>query len=575
MKRKNSIFFSVFIGIVVFVIGILCYKNWYIQKLATINANDDSAADSIRQDVARRIAICKSTSKALSTLTELYLNNNDTDINFIENNFSKIAEAVDNKYGSMNRMQLTKNNVVQKVYPDTAENRKSMLNVDLNSRIPKDRITLFKNSNKCFVSAPIATTSGWKGIVIRNSIFKKDKNNQGVFWGSASVMIKIDDFVKQLKLNNLNSNKMDYHLYITDSNTKINTMLASSNSRQFKNQLMKNVVTFDNTNSLVLELEDDDKDALTNYNPLMIALIFIFSVIVGTTVFLFLYQREILINKAKKNAYKLKEAKEYDRLKTEFFANISHEFRTPINIILSAIKMFEIYMPEDKKDKNIGKIIEYKNIVKKNCYRLLRIIGNLIDVTKLDVNFLELNPVKVNIVSLIEDITLSVAEYCESKSVQLIFDTDTEEKYTMCDPDKIDRIMLNLLSNAIKFTNKGDKIEVDIFDKNDYVEVAVKDTGIGIPKNKQKMIFERFRQVNKSLSREHEGSGIGLSLVKSLVEMHGGKINLASEENIGSKFIFTLPVILENGSEANTESINSNVSTNLVETIKIEFSDLF
>lgn len=179
-----------------------------------------------------------------------------------------------------------------------------------------------------------------------------------------------------------------------------------------------------------------------------------------------------------------------------------------------------------------------------------------------------------DIVSLIEEITLSIAEYCKSKSVELIFDTDFEEKYTFCDQDKIDRIMLNLLSNALKFTREGGKIEVNLHDFRDYIEITVKDNGIGIPKDKQDIIFERFTQVDKGLCREHEGSGIGLSLVKALIEMHGGEIGLKSEEGKGSEFKLTLPI--KNNVSIKEKAVNKeNISNNLVEIIKIEFSDLF
>ncbi|HCQ90568.1 MAG TPA: hypothetical protein DIU45_13550, partial [Clostridium sp.] len=121
----------------------------------------------------------------------------------------------------------------------------------------------------------------------------------------------------------------------------------------------------------------------------------------------------------------------------------------------------------------------------------------------------------------IEDITMSVANYIERKNISLIFDTEIEEKIACFDPNKMERIILNLLSNAVKFTPKGGTIYVDIRDEKDKVKIIVRDTGVGIPKDKQEIIFERFRQVDNLLTRNQEGSGIGLSLTKSLVEMHG------------------------------------------------------
>lgn len=131
---------------------------------------------------------------------------------------------------------------------------------------------------------------------------------------------------------------------------------------------------------------------------------------------------------------------------------------------------------------------------------------------------------------------MSVAGYVENKGLELVFDTDTEEKIMACDLDMIERIMLNLLSNSVKFTSPGDSIKVNFIDEGDSVKIVVMDTGIGIPEDKQLSIFERFRQVDRSFTRNHEGSGIGLALVNSLVKMHGGRIELSSELGKGSEF---------------------------------------
>jgi PAS domain S-box-containing protein len=268
----------------------------------------------------------------------------------------------------------------------------------------------------------------------------------------------------------------------------------------------------------------------------------------------------------------LNQAIEYEKLRTEFFANISHELRTPINVIFSTLQLLQVFNKsssneEEKMDKHI-------HVMKQNCYRLIRLINNLIDVTKIDAGYLELNLNNYNIVSIVEDITLSVAEYIENKGITLLFDTDTEEKIIACDPDKIERIILNLISNAVKFTEIGGSINIFISDRCDNILISVVDTGVGIPEEKQKLIFERFVQVDKSLARAREGSGIGLSLVKSLVEMHEGKISVKSEAGKGSEFQIELPV------RTITSGVDLKVKDNYttqgnIEKINIEFSDIY
>lgn len=184
--------------------------------------------------------------------------------------------------------------------------------------------------------------------------------------------------------------------------------------------------------------------------------------------------------------------------------------------------------------------------------------------------------INCNIINVVEEITLSAAEYINSNNLTLTFDTDIEEKIIACDLDKIERIMLNILSNAVKFTDPGGNIFVNIFDGEEFITILIEDTGIGMPKDKLDTIFDRFRQIDKSFTRNHEGSGIGLSLVKSFVEMQGGKISVESKCGVGTKFCIKLPVrvVDDNNSEQNVKLLNSNLS-NYVERIKVEFSDIY
>jgi predicted ATPase/signal transduction histidine kinase len=273
------------------------------------------------------------------------------------------------------------------------------------------------------------------------------------------------------------------------------------------------------------------------------------------------------------NSKRLKAALEYDKLKTEFFANISHELRTPLNVILTSNQMCALTL-RDLKDKLLkDKLNKYINLTKQNCYRLIRLTNNLIDITKIDAGYIKMSLCNTEIVKIIEDITLSVVEYAKRKDIELIFDTEVEEKYLSCDPDMIERIMLNLLTNAIKFTDSGGKIEVSVFDFEYSIQIQVTDSGTGIPKDKINSIFDRFVQVDKSLSRQCEGSGIGLSLVKSLVEMHNGTIEVRSTVGEGSKFIINLPAQITDGEVCATLDNISN--ENKVERTNIEFSDIY
>lgn len=261
---------------------------------------------------------------------------------------------------------------------------------------------------------------------------------------------------------------------------------------------------------------------------------------------------------------RLNELKEYDRIKTEFFANISHELRTPVNVIFSALQMHELKLKECSYLNASEEIHKYPKMMKQNCYRLLRLINNLIDITKIDNDYLHLNETNYEIISLVEN-----------KGLSLIFDTNIEEKIIACDPEKIERIILNLLSNAIKFTPYGGNISIKIEDNTDNISIIVKDTGRGIPIEKTNSIFERFVQVDKTFARDHEGSGIGLSLVKALVELHGGTISVVSELEKGSEFIVQIPVNVLESCEFKQNYQYNEDSKFYVDKLNIEFSDIY
>jgi two-component system sensor histidine kinase ChiS len=278
------------------------------------------------------------------------------------------------------------------------------------------------------------------------------------------------------------------------------------------------------------------------------------------------------INEA--SSKKVRELIEYDKLKTEFFTNMSHELRTPLNVICSTIQLLESL----DKAKVLGdeKIKYYFNIMSQNSLRLLRLVNNIIDLTKLDGGFMGLNLANDNIVYVVEEITQSVAEYVKTQDITIVFDTEIEEKIIAFDSEKMERIILNILSNAVKFTDKNGCIYVNIYDKNDTVEISIRDTGIGIPADKLDFIFERFAQVDRSLTRKNEGSGIGLSLVKSLVEAHGGKIIARSQIKKGTEFIISLPVKVVDSETSEMSIINKAVPEAKYEkSLSVEFSDIY
>lgn len=260
-----------------------------------------------------------------------------------------------------------------------------------------------------------------------------------------------------------------------------------------------------------------------------------------------------------------------DKIKTEFFANMSHELKTPLNVISSSNQLLESNY-KNGKIKDYNENIKYHiNLVRQSSYRIQRLIGNIIDLTKMESGFYNIKLSKHNVVNVIEDLFMKIEKYSSKKDISIIFDTDNEEIYTYIDRQEIERVMLNLLSNCIKFTPNGGEIRLNIYDKENEFKIVVEDNGIGIPENKIGVIFEEFGQADKTLSRKAEGSGIGLSIVKNLVELHDGNIRVKSKENQGTQFIITIPIknTIKDSYQEDKRIYNTE------EKISIEFSDIY
>ncbi|MBI3189617.1 MAG: response regulator, partial [Ignavibacteriales bacterium] len=241
--------------------------------------------------------------------------------------------------------------------------------------------------------------------------------------------------------------------------------------------------------------------------------------------------------------------KEVDQLKMKFFQNISHEFRTPLTLILGPIeKLLNGSVPEDTVKRDL-------RLMRRNAQRLLRLINQLLDISKLEAGGMKLHASKGNFVAFIRGVTMSFHSLAERKEIFFDVHSDVEEIELYFDKEKMEKIIINLLSNAFKFTPDHGEIAVAIDSvtplplgeghgvrAREEVKISIRDTGIGIPPEKLPHIFDRFYQVDSSSTRMQEGTGIGLALVKDLVELHYGTITVTSTPGKGSEFIVTLPL---------------------------------
>ena len=259
--------------------------------------------------------------------------------------------------------------------------------------------------------------------------------------------------------------------------------------------------------------------------------------IIGITLFTWKMQlRRVRIkHEYEMSRFEAEKMHEVDEMKNRFFANLSHEFRTPLTLIFGPAK--DII---DKTGETETK--EYAGIIKRNAFRLYNLVNQLLDLSKLEAGRMKLEAREQNIVPLLKGYVLSFSSLAERKKIILNFNADVEIINVYADQNKIEKIVNNLLSNSFKFTPEGGRIDFIVGQSQEYAEIIITDNGIGISEEKLDKIFNRFYQVNGSHTREGEGTGIGLSITKELIELHKGRIEVESKYGRGTTFKVLLPL---------------------------------
>lgn len=265
----------------------------------------------------------------------------------------------------------------------------------------------------------------------------------------------------------------------------------------------------------------------------------------------------------------LKKTENLMETQNEFFSFITHEFRTPLTTILSTIQLLDLIC----KDEITEKVKKYISMIKRNAYQQMRLVNNLLDVTRAESGYLKTYRRNFDMVSMTRAIIESIKQYACSKNIHVSFSSNVPEKILAIDDEKFERILLNLLSNSIKFTSPGKSIHVSVEDRGESILLKVRDEGIGIPQDKLSVIFDRFGQVGSRMTKRDEGTGIGLYLVRLLVNAVEGEIKVESTEGEGSTFEISFPA--SKSPESENIILSQLTDNRVVETLQVEFSSIY
>ena len=269
-------------------------------------------------------------------------------------------------------------------------------------------------------------------------------------------------------------------------------------------------------------------------------ILYVFVIIVGLyTIRRFELNRSKLKSVLRMREYEAIKQKELDETKSRFFANLSHEFRTPLMLIRGPLEQL-------MEDKSNGKNIERFKMIYRNTENLKTLIDQLLELTQLEAASILLKAKKQNLLKHLQGLAYTFKELADDKNIHLSFNSSEDSLTTWIDSDKMEKIINNLLSNSLKFTSNGGDVSIDvvkiILDEKEYAEIKISDTGIGIPAEKLDRIFDRFYQIDDSNQRTYGGSGIGLALVKELVDLHNWNISVTSKINKGTQFSLRIPL---------------------------------
>ncbi len=271
--------------------------------------------------------------------------------------------------------------------------------------------------------------------------------------------------------------------------------------------------------------------------------------------------RAKLRNELKLREFEVKKKSELEELKSRFFANLSHEFRTPLMLIKGPIEQLK----KGGESKNFQENID---LIERNSDRLKVLIDQLLELSQLEKAAIPLKAKQENVITILKGLISSFESFTKQKNISLKFQSDSESKTCWVDRDKLEKIINNLLSNAVKFTPVGGNVSVDFKEKSvdgkPIAEIKISDSGAGVPKDKIDRIFDRFFQVDDSTKRSHGGSGIGLALVKEFVDLHKWKISVVSEPGEGTEFTLQIPMWDDYLTETEkVQSAKTNIDTDI------------
>ena len=462
-----------------------------------------------------------------------------------ENTFSELAEKIPNEDGVVKAFELAPEGIITEIYPMQGNSEALGLDVLVEHERKKDAV-LAKETREYTLGGPYQLKQGGAGALLFKPVYRTDDSGESSFWGFVLQVIDWDRFMSDINLKSLSEADFCYKIWSYDRSSEDKVILAQSQEDMPEDSLTIECEIPNNT--WYFDIVPSNGWIPVSYWVLAIAVSYIFSLLVATIY----YQVSSKKHREKQYAADLKKAAELaksaNEAKTRFLFNMSHDIRTPMNAIVGFSGLLEKSLHDEKKSLGYIKKIRVSSDI------LLTIINQVLEMARIESGKITLNPESVNIREMVEAMNTVFESSLTKKSLEYQCSLNVVHDQILCDKTKMEEIILNVVSNSIKYTNPHGKITVSIDEldsedeKNADYKVVVEDNGIGMSQDYLPHIFEEFSREHTSTETRVAGTGLGLPIVKSLVDRMGGTIEVESEEGKGTRFImkFSFPVSLEN-----------------------------
>lgn len=462
-----------------------------------------------------------------------------------ENTFSELAEKIPNEDGVVKAFELAPEGIITEIYPMQGNSEALGLDVLVEHERKKDAV-LAKETREYTLGGPYQLKQGGAGALLFKPVYRTDDSGESSFWGFVLQVIDWDRFMSDINLKSLSEADFCYKIWSYDRSSEDKVILAQSQEDMPEDSLTIECEIPNNT--WYFDIVPSNGWIPVSYWVLAIAVSYIFSLLVATIY----YQISSKKHREKQYAADLKKAAELaksaNEAKTRFLFNMSHDIRTPMNAIIGFSGLLEKNLQNGEKAKEyLGKICSSGNL-------LMTIINQILEIARIESGTIALQLKAEDINTVFHTVNTVFEEDIRKKNLQYSTDLDVYHTFIFCDRVKLQEIMLNIISNAIKYTSDGHAVHVKIYEKDSEDPrkarfiFTCEDTGIGMSEEYLPHIFEEFSREHTTTENKVAGTGLGLPIVKSMIELMGGSIQVESTQGVGTKF--TVDISFDMASEA-------------------------